>query len=401
MRESKEIKPLTSSRGVAAFIVVLFHLQATINELCDRAILPINFRTDHIGIISDGYIAVDFFFVLSGFIISRANGHLFEDSLRRADYGYFLTKRLGRLFALNVVTLVVLLPLEFLKYFINVGNTPAFADTNTVGAWFENLFLVQTWFLGHGPSWNTVAWSISAEWAAYILYPLLFVILVRCPAAVLTLVVGAAVAGLALLETISPSGTLSLTDHGAVLRCLCGFTLGVITEHASHSQPVRRAVARVRHQHQPRGCSHGRRHRLRRGRLDGVADLLRHRPGPVGGRPRPGGGDVVHAGASAGGLVLRPLHDPFHRASDLQGRGILGLRALAIIAGAGGRQPGLRARRLHRRGLGGASVDRTPGISRHAATGGTDPPIRPAFRPSASADGGLRAVHRQPQWRCP
>ncbi|MBW8724655.1 MAG: acyltransferase [Inquilinus limosus] len=242
MKDSEEIKPLTSSRGIAAFIVVLFHLQATINELCDRAILPLSFRTDHIGIISDGYIAVDFFFVLSGFIISRANGYLFEDSLRRADYGYFLTKRLGRLFALNVVTLVVLLPLEFLKYFTNVGNTPAFADTNTVAAWFENLFLVQTWFLGHGPSWNTVAWSISAEWAAYILYPILFVILVRCPAAVLTLVVGAAIAGLAWLESISPSGTLSLTDHGAVLRCLCGFTLGVITEHASHSQPVRRAA---------------------------------------------------------------------------------------------------------------------------------------------------------------
>lgn len=242
MKNSEEIKPLTSSRGIAAFIVVLFHLQATINELCDRAILPVGFRTDHIGFISDGYIAVDFFFVLSGFIISRANGYLFEDSLRRADYGYFLTKRLGRLFALNVVTLVVLLPLEFLKYFINVGNTPAFADTNTVGAWFENLFLVQTWFLGHGPSWNTVAWSISAEWAAYILYPVLFVILVRCPAAVLALVVGAVIAGLAWLESTSPSGTLSLTDHGAVLRCLCGFVLGVITEHASHSQPVRRAA---------------------------------------------------------------------------------------------------------------------------------------------------------------
>lgn len=241
MKDFEEIKPLTSARGVAAFVVVLFHLQATINELCDRAILPIGFRTDHIGIISDGYIAVDFFFVLSGFIISRANRHLFETSLRRADYGYFLTKRLGRLFALNAATLLFLLPLEFLKYFVDVGNTPAFADTNTVGAWFENLFLVQTWFLGHGPSWNTVAWSISAEWAAYILYPVMFVILVRCPAAVLTLVAGAAVAALAWLESTSPSGTLSLTDNGAVLRCLCGFVLGMLTEHASHAQPMRRA----------------------------------------------------------------------------------------------------------------------------------------------------------------
>lgn len=242
MREIEEIKPLTSSRGVAAFIVVLFHLQSTINELCDRAVLPISFKSDHIGIISDGYIAVDFFFVLSGFIISRANRYLFEGNLRRADYGYFLTKRLGRLFALNVVTLAILLPLEFLKYFTDAGNTPAFADTNTAGAWFENLFLVQTWFLGHGPSWNTVAWSISAEWAAYIMYPLLFVILVRCPAAVLTLIVGAAIAVLAWLESTSPSGTLSLTENGAVLRCLCGFVLGMITEHASHSQPARRAA---------------------------------------------------------------------------------------------------------------------------------------------------------------
>ncbi|KGM33636.1 acyltransferase family protein [Inquilinus limosus] len=146
---------------------------------------------------------------------------------------------MGRLFALNAATLALLLPLEFLKYFSSAGNTPAFADTNTIGAWFENLFFVQTWFLGHGPSWNTVAWSISAEWAAYILYPALFYILVRCPAIVL---VGAAVAGLAWLESTSPSGTLRLTDHGAVLRCLCSFVLGMLTEHASHSPPVRRAV---------------------------------------------------------------------------------------------------------------------------------------------------------------
>ncbi|OWJ68691.1 acyltransferase family protein [Inquilinus limosus] len=246
MKDTEEIKPLTSARGIAAFIVVLFHLQATINELCSRAVLPTSFQTDHIGIISDGYIAVDFFFVLSGFIISRANRYLFEDSLRRNHYGYFLTKRLGRLFALNAATLVVLLPLEFLKYFSSAGNTPAFADTNTIGAWFENLFLVQTWFLGHGPSWNTVAWSISAEWAAYILYPALFFILVRCPAIVLALVVGAAVAGLAWLESTSPSGTLSLTDHGAVLRCLCGFVLGMLTEHVSHSPAMPRAVPWLR-----------------------------------------------------------------------------------------------------------------------------------------------------------
>lgn len=243
MKEIEEIKPLTSARGIAAFIVVLFHLQSTINELCDRGILPISFRSDHIAIISDGYIAVDFFFVLSGFIITRANRYLFEGSLRRADYGYFLTKRLGRLFALNVVTLLILLPLEFLKYFIDIGNTPPFSETNTVGAWFENVFLVQVWFFGHGPSWNTIAWSISAEWAAYILFPALFVVLIRCPAAVLSLVVGTAIAGLAWLESISPSGTLGLTEEdGAVMRCLCGFVLGMVTEQASQAAPVRRAA---------------------------------------------------------------------------------------------------------------------------------------------------------------
>ncbi|KGM33637.1 acyltransferase family protein [Inquilinus limosus] len=89
MKDAEEIKPLTSARGIAAVIVVLFHLQTTINGLCGRAILPISFETDYIGIISDGYIAVDFFFVLSGFIISRANRYLFEGNLRPNHYGYF------------------------------------------------------------------------------------------------------------------------------------------------------------------------------------------------------------------------------------------------------------------------------------------------------------------------
>ncbi|HYZ61677.1 MAG TPA: acyltransferase family protein, partial [Acetobacteraceae bacterium] len=76
----RELKSLTALRGVAAMAVVLQHFSATAQEYC-RVTIP--------SLVPHGYVAVDFFFVLSGFIMA----YTYLDSFRQrgmAAYGPFL-----------------------------------------------------------------------------------------------------------------------------------------------------------------------------------------------------------------------------------------------------------------------------------------------------------------------
>ena len=86
-----EIKPLTSLRGLFALWVLAFHLGIW-------SPLP---GWNHLPVVSRGYLAVDFFFVLSGFILARAHGSNFQARLSLADYRDFVVKRAGRLFPLH------------------------------------------------------------------------------------------------------------------------------------------------------------------------------------------------------------------------------------------------------------------------------------------------------------
>src|SRR5689334_22075178 len=79
-RERPELRALTSLRGIAAMAVVLQHFSATAQEHC-RVAIP--------SLVPHGYVAVDFFFVLSGFIMAYTYLASFEQS-GAAAYGPFL-----------------------------------------------------------------------------------------------------------------------------------------------------------------------------------------------------------------------------------------------------------------------------------------------------------------------
>lgn len=77
---------LDGLRGVAAIMVLLFH--------CLETYIPV-FGTQHI---NHGYLAVDFFFVLSGFVI----GYAYDDRWNRMSTWDFFKRRLVRLHPLVV-----------------------------------------------------------------------------------------------------------------------------------------------------------------------------------------------------------------------------------------------------------------------------------------------------------
>ncbi len=150
----QDLKALTSLRFFAALWVVLY---TYINELKMGV---------HFGLIDHGYLGVDLFFVLSGFILSHV--YLEEFGAGRFNYATFITHRLARIYPLHLATLlftVLLLGIAAwngVQLDANAGNPAALP---------AHLLLVQAWGLAPTASFNHPSWSISAEWFAYLSFP--------------------------------------------------------------------------------------------------------------------------------------------------------------------------------------------------------------------------------------
>jgi peptidoglycan/LPS O-acetylase OafA/YrhL len=147
-----EIKPLTSLRGIFALWVVLFHLHAW-SENPDNPLI----------IIDRGYLGVDFFFMLSGFILAARHGEEFTPTYNFNTHVRFLIKRFGRMFPLHWAVLLVvvascILFREPLYWWTHIASEAA---------------LVHRWDLFYVPraALNGPDWSISTEWAANIAFP--------------------------------------------------------------------------------------------------------------------------------------------------------------------------------------------------------------------------------------
>ncbi len=96
---------LTSMRGVAALGVVLFHSLAILPQVAQQ--VPALFSTR-------GYLWVDFFFVLSGFVLTHSNGKKFAGSFTPVAYKSFIVARFARIYPAYIVVLALFVLLEFL-----------------------------------------------------------------------------------------------------------------------------------------------------------------------------------------------------------------------------------------------------------------------------------------------
>ncbi|MEG3088751.1 acyltransferase family protein [Sphingomonas sp. PB4P5] len=158
MHRGPELRALTSVRGIAAWFVVLFHIRFAIAGLPDSAR----------GLLAKGYLAVDFFFLLSGFVIWLSWGDRLHRERWRAVPG-FLRKRIARIWPLHLVmlALTVLLALTL------VATGRAEPDNYPFAQLPLHIQLLQNWGFTERLTWNDPSWSISAEFGAYLLFPLL------------------------------------------------------------------------------------------------------------------------------------------------------------------------------------------------------------------------------------
>lgn len=217
--------------------VIAMHYSATMQQIASG-----NFPS----LAPHGSLAVDVFFVLSGFIM----GYTYLDSFRVQDtwtgYRKFLGKRAARILPLNAfvtVTLTVIALFSLEAFGVNPIQTvrPDHAFVNLV----SNLLLLPGF--GIGSSLNWPAWSISVEFAAYFIFPLLLFLVFGRSRAVLILT--CAIAAMGICASVWPT----LNIHGLhnrpwpwrdLLRCVCEFMLGLATFRAYASGKAARIFAR-------------------------------------------------------------------------------------------------------------------------------------------------------------
>lgn len=209
-----DIKSLTGLRFVAAFWLLLYFFWGRLG-------IPPEATP---GVIAMGYLGVDLFFILSGFVLAHVYGPQVE--ARQFHYGSFVWARLARVYPLHLACLLAMVALWAVG--LKMGAT--FPDGAFEVAHIPaHLGLVHAWGILGSDGWNFPSWSISAEWFAYLLFPVLFgaaAVFRASPWAG----VGAGVALFMGLFAVMARFDIELTDmtwQGGILRIVPSFICGV------------------------------------------------------------------------------------------------------------------------------------------------------------------------------
>jgi peptidoglycan/LPS O-acetylase OafA/YrhL len=217
----RKLSALTGIRAFAAFWVVLFHLRYLFS------FGAFNF------IIDKGYLGVDFFFVLSGFIMTYVHERDFSHwPIVKADvktYFRFIALRWARMLPVHYATLLIILLMTFLRAFVVHCS---FWSAHVTPGNFKDLLLhvlnLQGWGLADYNSWNIPAWSISSEWFAYLLFPAVSFLLLRrfnsvaAPLLLITLCFW----GLSSFVAVMHLPSIDWTVHYSLIRVALEFLMG-------------------------------------------------------------------------------------------------------------------------------------------------------------------------------
>jgi peptidoglycan/LPS O-acetylase OafA/YrhL len=255
-----EIKALSGARAFPPLILVLYHF-------CEGHGYRGNFVFD--ALVAKGYLWVEFFFILSGFILihvygsrppprgvvearsASGGGTVRGDGPHPKDpsdfssarwrcrppqgegfhYLKFLRARLSRLYPLHLFMLFVMLGLVILLRFlaarggyVSIYDQP-YHPMNTWQGFIASVFLVHAWNILPYLTWNGASWFVSVEFLLCLLFPL-YLFLSRGGAIRGVLLIAAGLAVLAYLARTSGHG-LDLTFHNGIFRGAACFAVGV------------------------------------------------------------------------------------------------------------------------------------------------------------------------------
>ncbi|MDY7021879.1 MAG: acyltransferase [Cyanobacteriota bacterium] len=171
----EHIKPLTSLRGIGALLILMLHFLYYFTRQLGQVI------QSQTQFFFNGYLWVDFFFIMSGFVLTHVYVRTFSQEVTSKSYRSFIVARFARVYPLHFFMILPFLALEILRLFI--PGTQPFTHTRSFIGLCTNLFMLQAIDLKSPPLfggltyWNEPAWSISAEFFVYLILPfiLLFI----------------------------------------------------------------------------------------------------------------------------------------------------------------------------------------------------------------------------------
>lgn len=198
-----EIKPLTSIRGLFALYVAIYHIFPRTNLFLEN-----------------GYLSVDLFFVLSGFIMSYVYSTKFSCTLKTKDYLSYLRGRIARTYPLYAFLIILI---SFI-YILNGIELPNTSDYVILFSFLQSIFYVNNNLIPH-------AWSIAVEFIAYMLFP--FAILLIYKVRNVIFIASAITLGFTGLYLASFKGYWGPLDivsgKFAIIRCLSDYALGLVS----------------------------------------------------------------------------------------------------------------------------------------------------------------------------
>ena len=223
---------LTALRGVAALWVVVYHYSVQ----C----LPTLDLVPHTYLVHKGYLAVDMFFMLSGFVMTHVYHRAFSESVSR-NYRSFLFARVARIYPLHLLILVLFVATAVAAQLTagasidSLRNVPL-RGSESVSAFVANVFMLQGLNAGQ-LSWNYPSWSISVEFMAYLLFPFALPAIWRASDKAKIAVALFLVALLALLAFLTKGNFDQWDGPITLLRCLPEFILGTLLYCAFRAVP--------------------------------------------------------------------------------------------------------------------------------------------------------------------
>ena len=201
-----QFKALESLRGVAALMVALYHSAFLFGE---RSL-----------VLENSALFVDFFFILSGFVMTYAYRDRIAEGLGFTEFAFL---RLGRLFPLHAAVLLMWVPLILIRFQTGFGGE-GYALLHSRESFLLNFALLNSFGLQPYLSWNYPSWSIGAEIFAYLGFFLAVAIFGRRLNAPTALIISAS---FYMALAYYGQTTLQKTFDFGILRCLGGFFLGV------------------------------------------------------------------------------------------------------------------------------------------------------------------------------
>lgn len=218
-----QLPALTSLRGIAALWVVLYHYSVQCFPNLDA--------TQYTHLIHKGYLAVDMFFMLSGFVMTHVYHRAFSDSVSH-HYRSFIVARIARVYPLHLLVLLLFVTTAIVAHFaagaslIRLDDIPL-RGSESVAAFVANLFMLQGLNAGQ-LSWNYPAWSISVEFVAYLLFPFALPAIWGASDRVKIFIALCLLVALTVLAFLSKGNFDQWDGPITLLRCLPEFILGTL-----------------------------------------------------------------------------------------------------------------------------------------------------------------------------